>query len=182
MRFTVATSILAIVSLAISVPESNPRYTTRGCPSHGDPQQALQHERATRILLGQKHRDPTSAEALSAFKTFKQTVKVYFHVITAANGDKDVKDSQLADQIKVLNAAYATGGISFTVAGTERVKNDKWAELADDVDPSQDAMKSALRKGGPGDLNVYITGFGNDLLGYATFPMNYKNAPKDDGV
>ena len=47
-------------------------------------------------------------------------------------------------------------------------------------------MKEELRQGNAQTLNVYTVGFNNDasrgLLGYATFPADYQNNPKDDGV
>jgi hypothetical protein len=49
---------------------------------------------------------------------------------------------------------------------------------------SQEAdMKKSLRKGGPESLNIYSVGFPEgDLLGFATFPDEYDQASKKDGV
>lgn len=62
----------------------------------------------------------------------------------------------------------------------------KWFnDVARDT-PEQTAMKTKLRKGGPGDLNIYTVGFrkvdSEGSLGYATFPSTYNDDPKDDGV
>jgi hypothetical protein len=42
-------------------------------------------------------------------------------------------------------------------------------------------MKKQLHKGGASDLNVYTVGFTNGLLGYATFPSDFRRDPTDDG-
>jgi hypothetical protein len=48
-----------------------------------------------------------------------------------------------------------------------------------DTDPAQLEMKSQSRKG---ELNFYITGLKNGILGYATLPEWYSGKPLNDGV
>ncbi|TRM68406.1 hypothetical protein BD626DRAFT_565247 [Schizophyllum amplum] len=115
-------------------------------------------------------------------------INVYFHVISEDNTEEggNVPDSQLADQVDVLNTAYESVGLSFTLANTTRTTNSGWFNKAGPDSSQQTAMKEELRVGDAADLNVYTVGFtsgsGEGLLGYATFPSDYDNAPKDDGV
>ncbi|KAF7315870.1 Extracellular metalloprotease [Mycena indigotica] len=112
---------------------------------------------------------------------------VYWNVIskdsTPAGGN--IPDSQIQGQIRVLNADYA-GNINFVLAGTRRIVNPDWFNNAAPGTIQQTVMKTALRQGGKGDLNVYSVGFvsgsGAGLLGYATYPSSYASAPKDDGI
>ena len=118
-----------------------------------------------------------------------------------------IPDSQISNSIKVLNEDYASCGVSFRLAGTDRTLNADWF---DKIGPKmcvtpptyspllrtaaqicvrsdgQTAMKEALRKGGAADLNVYsvgkITGPKGPLLGYAPFPWSYSGNPKNDGA
>ena len=89
-------------------------------------------------------------------------------------------------QISVLNSDYGPSGVSFTLASTTRTTNQTWFNTVGPGTPVQTQMKTTLRQGGPGDLNVYTVGFtsgsGVGLLGYSTFPADYKANPKDDGV
>ncbi|KAF8665726.1 hypothetical protein AX16_000174 [Volvariella volvacea WC 439] len=116
------------------------------------------------------------------------TIPVYFHVISAdstLNGG-NIPDSQISAQIQVLNTAYASAGLSWSLAGTTRTVNADWFNNVGPSSSQQTAMKNALRQGGSNALNVYTVGFrsgsGAGLLGYATFPSSYSSAPLDDGV
>lgn len=95
-------------------------------------------------------------------------------------------DSQISQQINVLNQDYKTTGIQWKLAETTRTTNAEWFNVAAPENIQQVQMKTALRKGGIRDLNVYTVGFNTPewqgLLGYATFPMSYPTNRSDDGV
>ncbi|KAF9006750.1 hypothetical protein BDQ17DRAFT_1465759 [Cyathus striatus] len=116
------------------------------------------------------------------------TMNVFFHVIsqneTLEGGN--VPDSQLVDQINVMNEAYTPAGISWVLAGTTRTVNATWFNEVAPLGIHQTTMKKVLRVGGARDLNVYTVGFsqgdGAGLLGYSTFPSTYASNPLDDGI
>ncbi|KAK4054687.1 hypothetical protein OIO90_003499 [Microbotryomycetes sp. JL221] len=131
--------------------------------------------------------NPDSKKAPVTYVTGTKNINVYFHVIrkgtTLAAGN--VPDSQIANQISVLNSNYANSGYQFTLVSTDRTTNADWFSNAGPDTSQQTAMKRALRKGGKADLNFYTVGFeagsGAGLLGYATFPSSISNL-SDDGV
>ena len=85
-----------------------------------------------------------------------------------------------------MNEDYAGTGLTFKLVSTTRTKNPKWFKNVGPDTPEQKAMKKQLRRGGPNVLNIFTVSFDNEasdgLLGYATFPSDYRNNPKDDGV
>jgi len=109
------------------------------------------------------------------------TIPVYVHVITSSSGAGNVPDRQIADQIQVLNAAYASTGWQFLLVGTDRTANDSWYTMTPGSTAEAQA-KTALRQGSADDLNIYLANIGGGLLGWATFPSSYASKPKDDGV
>ncbi|ORY89761.1 hypothetical protein BCR35DRAFT_300224 [Leucosporidium creatinivorum] len=130
--------------------------------------------------------DSSRAPVTAAVAT--KTINVYFHVIrssTALSGGS-LSASSISSQISALNQHYAAYGFQFVLAGTDYTTNANWFQAAGPDTSYQTAMKTALRKGGAGDLNLYSVGFktgsGQGLLGYATFPWSYSSNPKDDGV
>jgi hypothetical protein len=107
------------------------------------------------------------------------TIPVYVHVIRNGSGGGDVSDSQIGQQISILNAAYGPS-YSFTLAATTRTNNNSWYTCTGGSCESQ--MKAALRQGSADDLNMYLNNMGQNLLGWATFPSSYAGSPTMDGV
>jgi hypothetical protein len=111
------------------------------------------------------------------------TVNVYFHVITDG-GMGNISDTDLNKQISVLNAAYCGSnntGWQFVNAGVDRTDNATWFAASPGSRGEKD-MKSTLRKGTADDLNFYTNNNDQGLLGWATFPSDYRKAPSMDGV
>ena len=109
------------------------------------------------------------------------TVPVHWHVITNTSGAGAPTNRQIADQIKVLNAAFASSSFSFNLVSTDTTANNAWFVAAPGSNDEK-AMKAALRMGGANALNIYSTSPGGGLLGWATFPSSYSRNPSDDGV
>jgi len=111
------------------------------------------------------------------------TVDVYVHVIERDSGSGGVSKSRIKKQISALNKAYAgkTSSAStktpftFKLKDIDHTRNSGWyhwgaptdTSVGDDVTP-----KTALHRGGPDDLNLYLADLDDDLLGYATFPSD----------
>ena len=69
------------------------------------------------------------------------------------------RDSQIADQIDVMNKDYASVGLSWVLANTTRTVNADWFDSVGPDSSQQTHMKATLRQGGVNDLNVYSVGF-----------------------
>ncbi|KAI5843155.1 metalloprotease 1 precursor [Tricharina praecox] len=100
-------------------------------------------------------------------------VPVYFHVLRSgtAVSQGNIGDAALYDQLDVLNADYASAGISFNLLGITRTTNSAWYN-----DQAESAMKAALRKGDYGTLNVYFQNLSGGILGYCYFPESSPSA------
>ncbi len=139
--------------------------------------------------------DPEIAEVEKAIARGRKgktsaVVPVWVHVIQAGSGyeNGEVPDTMIREQMRVLNDSFngRTGGantaFAFDLAGITRTVNAGWfASFASDVNVEL-AAKSALRRGGPGTLNLYITN-ASPWLGWAYFPSILNTASADlDGV
>ncbi|KAG8702857.1 hypothetical protein FRC09_004492 [Ceratobasidium sp. 395] len=124
---------------------------------------------------------------MAANSTATPVVNVHWHVIQAGKNlsQGNIPKAQIVQSLIMMNNHYG-GAIKFKLANVTHTTNANWFTKAGPKTKDQTAMKSALRVGGPGDLNVYTVGFktgsGKGLLGYATFPSWYAKRPKDDGV
>jgi hypothetical protein len=113
-------------------------------------------------------------------------IKVYFHVIRDNNGNGDVSDATLDQQITILNNSFNgnTGGANtpfrFVKACVNRVSNTTWYNMSNPGSQQETAAKNALHRGGATDLNFYTI---NDASSaWARFPWEYEAFPALDGI
>lgn len=177
LAFTLAASLVAAVPRPQIRDAPHGIARRRGCGTHIEPARKAANERRF-----QSERLPPESENATA------TIDVYFHVIYA-NDTLDggyIPDSQVLDQVRVLNEDYNSTGISFNLVNISRVQNEDWFMRVAPNSTQELEMKSTLRQGNSSTLNVYSAGLmegdGQGLLGYSTFPMDFAGAPTNDGV
>lgn len=109
------------------------------------------------------------------------TVPVVFHIIT--DGDKGaLSDSDVSKQMAVLNKDYKDYGFAFKLDNTTRTDNSLWFTGATYGGDTVEDMKTSLRQGDAQTLNIYTVDFLDGTLGFSTFPWDFKNSPKEDGI
>ncbi len=192
-------ALLSVGTLALALVIGS---LTRSTSAQSDQAFERANPNASFLKCGTKHPDEATArlidEANDRFKNNRRAetgaaertgtvnVNVYVHVITNTSGAGNVTDTAIANQIAVLNNAYsgATGGANtiyrFTRVATDRTANNSWYTCTGGTCERQ--MKTALRRGGAADLNLYTNNMGGGLLGWATFPWSYASDPVMDGV
>jgi hypothetical protein len=132
-------------------------------------QQRAIEARTERILDRMTPKAKKKARALAA------TIPVYVHVMRDASGNGDVTDSQISQQVSVLNSSYGSTGFSFSLAGVDRYNNSTWHR-----DGQSTTYRSQTRQGGADALNIWLVDF--QYLGIATFPWDYSFDPDIDGI
>ena len=108
-------------------------------------------------------------------------VNVYAHVIMSSSGLGNISDAMLRAQLNVLNEDYKSSSFKFVPKSVDYSLNDQWYTMSPGSSAER-AAKNALRKGTAADLNMYFANLGQGLLGWATFPADYRRNPKNDGV
>lgn len=92
-------------------------------------------------------------------------------------------EDQVLEQVQVLNSAFIVNSpYQFQLVGQIRQFNNSAWLSAGPGSTAERSMKSALRQGGRGALNMYVNDPGGGLLGWATFPSSYDGNPLNDGV
>jgi Pregnancy-associated plasma protein-A len=151
--------------------------TTSSSKTDGD--RCGTHEPTAEVLAESSRIVQKWMESPNARQTTTINVKTYFHIVTAYENNEtigNITDTDVVNQLQVLNDSYLPYGFTFTLMGTTRSNNSDWYYNDDEF-----GMKSALRVGDASTLNVYFTD-PPGLVGYATFPWNYEQDPVYDGV
>jgi hypothetical protein len=139
-------------------------------------------ERRTQAIMARKARQ--SAAAGTTAVVSGATVPVYVHVMADAKGNGNVTDTQISQQVAVLNKTFAgqessaasNTGFTFRLAGIDRFRNTTWHK-----DKSSSSYRSQTRRGGANALNIWLVDF-YPTLGIATFPWDYARQPAIDGI
>lgn len=190
---------LALIALAATVPHftagapATPSAAATAAAQDGEefsrcatrPVSAAEAEEIRESLRQFRAARSASAEAASALVY----IPVYVHVIKKGEGqgDGDVPETAIEEQVNVLNKSYAgeTGGAQtrfrFTLAGVDRTVNAAWFNAGPGTAAERE-MKNVLREGGADALNLYTNLPSGSLLGWATWPHDYTGNPKNDGV
>lgn len=142
------------------------------------------------------HREVSAAEAAAIERETEQrlnargrtrgesvVVPTFVHVMIGKDGEGDVTDKQIRDQMAVLNQTFAgtespyaaKSGFSFELIGVKRYPDDRWHH-----DRQSRGYRAETRVGGPETLNIWLVDF--VYLGIATFPWDYEKDPTVDGV
>lgn len=111
------------------------------------------------------------------------TIDVHVHVLRKGFGidNGDVPDAAIQAQLGVLDRAYAAHGWRFRLVEIDRQTKPAWFTMRAGT-PEEHNAKAALRRGDARALNIYTADPGNGVIGYATYPTDYKAAPQRDGV
>jgi hypothetical protein len=169
-RFTLLALLVVVTNIATAQDHLSLRCATK---EHDEEQRGRINAAVGRFM---EFRAEIGAAAFTG-----ANVPVYVHVITSASGQGAVPLTQINAQIDVLNDANAASGFSFTLASVDYTANDSWYTMSPGSQEELEA-KQALRQGGATALNMYTANPGGGLLGWATFPSDYAQAPSRDGV
>lgn len=128
--------------------------------------------------------DRRAAQPASRHQSASFIIKVYWNVVYADStlDGGNIPDQTIDKQIEVLNQAFQSTNVAFHLASLDRVQNASWFNEAAPNSQSATDMKRKLRRGGAGDLNIYSVGLNNGMLGFGTYPDNYRTHPINDGV
>lgn len=140
--------------------------------------------RKQRISKASSKNNATDARSLTDAKILAEqtrTVQVVWHVIHSGSAG-NLSDAAISRQIDTLNSDYEPYGFAFDLNSTNRVDNARWFKNITPDTNLQDQMKSSLRQGDAGVLNLYSVDFSNGLLGYSSFPWDVQSNLVNDGI
>jgi hypothetical protein len=204
-RLFATTAFLAAFFVAVSVspataktkPAKRARAATGYCgmsvPAAFDGLSALLGGSAARGT-GDTPREPALSQTVTELpatakgkggKSFRATVPVYFHVVTAGSVGA-ISQTVIDEQMAVLNLAYAgfyggvNTGFKFKLAGVTRSDNATWFNAGPGTSGERE-MKQALHQGGWDALNLYST-TAEAFLGWAYFPGLPESRQYLDGI
>lgn len=112
----------------------------------------------------------------SRHRTQVLEIPVHFHILRKSNGDWNVTDAQIAEQLDVLNSSFAPHGFTFRLDGVSRRNKSRFAKKCLSS-RTEERFKKRYAVDPSTTLNIYSCRPRQGVLGYAYFPSDY---PEDD--
>lgn len=111
-----------------------------------------------------------------AHRTKLLEIPIYFHILRKNNGDWNVTDAQIAEQVDVLRHSFEPHGFTFRLAGVSRHNKNKFAKKCLSA-RTERQFKEKYAVDPATTLNVYSCRPTKGILGYAYYPSDL---PEDD--
>lgn len=108
-------------------------------------------------------------------------IPTVIHVITNSNGEGVLPQSKLDEQMQVLNDAFNQTRFSFYLKASTCTTNDNWYPLSI-LSFREWRMKTRLRQGFAGTLNIYITSLNDGQFSLGVWPWMFPLLPRYDGI
>lgn len=191
---------LAVVAPAQAMPVPGPDVACLAAKGTPAPRRAPDTPRvsaATRERVERQVQDVMPANARTAAALPVYRVKVQIHIIHGRHrGERSFKRVGARSKVfAVLQNAYDGAqssvsqpmGIVFDLKRITVTRNERWYHARQGSRADRE-MKRHLHRGTAQTLNIYVNrprpqaGFSGMLLGYSTFPWNYRVRKKLDGV
>jgi hypothetical protein len=151
-------------STPTAFPSSAPETTISRCGFVEQPSHYMETLHSQMMdILKEKKRDNSYPEG--------GVIRVYFHIIKNDAGDGHITESQIVQQMAVLNAAFSAGAWSFILVDVDYIVNNDWYQRLQESSVEAEA-KRALRRGTGEDLNIY-SAYLPSYLGWAYLPNFY---------
>lgn len=117
---------------------------------------------------------------------YSNSVHIVFHIILNSNGTGDITETQLINQMTVLNNCFLGTTISFVLDGVDRTYNSDWANncIVDETINWEkiNLMKQALVVDPQSTFNVYVVQSLGQFEGLAVFPFGIEENNPTHGV
>lgn len=188
-RFLFSTMLVPTLALAASDAASAPAPDVHFLGADGQIQRGVRCAAPTPLEAEVRAIAATIAEQQSLFGRWSEgplgtvSIPVRWHVVRSgtAVSQGNVPDAWIADQIDVLNAAWAPHGFSFFLAGTDRTTNSGWYTGCYSTGTER-KMKRALKIDPAHNLNIYSCRPSGGILGYAYLPNAFPESDYRHGV
>lgn len=107
-------------------------------------------------------------------------IPVAFHVIYDSTGAGNVAESQLDEQIRVMNDNFRASGFSFSKQSVDRTQSDTWFAMG--YGGNEHYAKRVLAVDPTHVLNIYTGDLGMGLLGWSYLPWDFDESHYIHGV